>query len=535
MKSKITLLTMLMGLITSAVFSQSLISENKTELSRAQQKNEMDFALRNYQTNGVTVFFEPEKAEKVKGEKRKYQRYEMALDENLKVVGEGYKIIGTKNSVKPRLYFDDFRIGYTTWVDDETDDKVNKIMFQLIKYDNNNVITSIKDFEMCDEKGFDSYRVVTYEGKVYVMAQYEKRKTKNKDEKNRDYLVFMRINPISMDVEVQKELNLLGKDELGLESFLVTKDKIFLAGKSLLQTKVLGWKIPKGFIAFRLSLDGDEEARGEITIPAGMGIANIYMAENNGMLYMAGEYGDPKAMGKAPKMPANNKTVKVSNPYLGMFIKKFDFNLQEQATATFDYKEKVLRKLKKGNAGFTKRGGNYNLQDFYFLPDGSFYITAEMFTKFYETRVTKTQYLTIYNYYTHYNYMDALLFKFTPNGELDWVDQIDRDNYRKTYSGHIRSQKPLDPGKLITFLGPDDKLAMLYNTPGRKYGKKRFGLSEVIVSRDGQMTDPYDFTSNAEFGLLDDGIISIDPNTVIAVGTDKKGDFLWTKKISLFR
>ena len=49
------------------------------------------------------------------------------------------------------------------------------------------------------------------------------------------------------------------------------------------------------------------------------------------------------------------------------------------------------------------------------------------------------------------------------------------------------------------------------------------------------MTDPYDFTSNAEFGLLDDGIISLDPNTVIAVGTDKKGDFLWTKKISLFR
>lgn len=156
-----------------------------------------------------------------------------------------------------------------------------------------------------------------------------------------------------------------------------------------------------------------------------------------------------------------------------------------------------------------------------------------MFVKYYETRVVKGQYTTTYYYYTHFDYMDAIVFKFTPNGELDWLIQIDRDNYRKTYSGHLRTQKPLEPGKLETFLVKDNMLACLYNTPGRKYGKKRFGLSEVLVHPDGKVDGPFDFTSDAQFGLLDGGIIQTDGNEVIAVGTDKKEDYLWVKKIRL--
>ena len=69
-----------------------------------------------------------------------------------------------------------------------------------------------------------------------------------------------------------------------------------------------------------------------------------------------------------------------------------------------------------------------------------------------------------------------------------------------------------------------NKLVLLYNTPGRKYNGKRFGLSEVVVTPEGEMTDPYDFTSEQQFGLLDGGIINIGDNEILAVGTDKKGN-----------
>lgn len=522
----------------SNALTQSLISEKMIPLDKEQKKNEVEFALYNPNTDGITVFFEIQKGEKVKGQKRTYKRYEIDLNNNLDIISAEYKTLGTKNSVKPRIYFKDFRIGYTTWVDDETDDKINKVMLQIIKFDNNNKILDIKDYELCEEKGFDYYKIMPHNGELIVMAQYEKKKTKDKNEKNRDYLILKRIDPATMETKLSEELNLLGKDELALESYLITNDKIFLVGKQLLQTKVLGIKIPQKWLIFRLNLDGKEEARGEITIPdKAMAISSVYIAEGNGMIYLAGEYGNAKDVTAVPKMPSSSKTVKVKNPNLGMFIKRFDYNLEEKGTATFSYKEKILKKLKKGNPKFTAKKGLYNLRDFYFLPDGSFYVVTEMYAKTYETVKTSSQTMigtiNTYYYYTHYDYMDAVVFKFTPNGELDWLVQIDRDNYRLTYPGHIRSLKPLDPGKLETFLTNDGRLIALYNTPGRKYGKKRFGLSEVIISPDGNMTDPVDYNNNFQFCLIDGGIIKYDNNTIFAVGTDRKNDNLWIKKIKL--
>ncbi|NTW31151.1 MAG: hypothetical protein HGB12_00700 [Bacteroidetes bacterium] len=528
-----------------ATMSQSLISEKQIPLTKDQTKYEMDFALINSTVGGATVFFEPQKADKVKGEKRKWERYEMIIDKDMNVSGGEYKTLGTKNSIKPRIYFDNFRIAYTTWVDDEYLDtvwgkkgdykikEVPKIVFQLVKYDNNNKITDIEDYVLCDEKGFDSYRVIQYKGELLVMAQYEKKKTKNPDEKNRDFLVYNRIDPATMKVKANAELNLLGKDELGFEAFVAANDKIFLVGKQLLQTKVLGIKMAKSYFIFRLGLDGTEEARGTITIPfADKGIGSVYLYENNDTIYMAGEYGDPKSMGgRAPSMKAGS--VKCLNPFEGMFIKKFDFDLKEVATATFDYKEKIMKKLKKGNPKFNPRKGNFNLQDFYVLPDGSFYITAEMFVKIYKTTETKSGDYVTYRYYTEFYYMDAVVFKFNAKGELEWLDQIDRDDYKRTYSGHLKTQKPLEPGKLEVFLMKDSKLACFYNTPGRKYGKKRFGLSEVVVSSNGDMSQVYDYTSEAQFGLLDGGLIKIDDNTIMAIGTDKKEKNCWVKKIKI--
>jgi hypothetical protein len=535
MKKRLLVLSLILGFAVSSVLSQKLVSEKQIELTKNQKKYEMDFALPSGTAGNFTVFFEPQRAPKVKGERMKFQRYEMVLDKDMNVVSEEFKTLGTGSSVKPKIYFDNFRIAYTTWVDNETEDKINKMMFQLIKYDNNNLIMEIKDYELCDEKGFGTYKVTNYNGELFVLAQYEKKKTKDKNEKNRDYLVYKRIDPNTMELKAESELNLLGKDELGLEAVSIIKDKIYLVGPQLLQMKIGNWKIPKGYYIFKLNLNGEEETRGEITIPVkAMGVGSVYLAEGNGMLYMAGEYGDPKKIYRAPSVPySGSSSVKVANPFIGMFIKKYDFDLQEKGTATFSYKEKILAKLKKGNKGFTKKGGNYNLQDFYFLSDGSFYITAEMFVKYYRSVCTDNGYVSFCSYYTDFDYMDALIFKFTPNGELDWLVQVDRDNYKKTYYGYIKTNKPLDPGKLETYLVNDEKMVCLYNTPGRKYSGKRFGLSEVVITKDGQMTDPYDFTSEQQFGLLDGGLINIGNNEMMAVGTDKKGNNLWVKKIKI--
>ena len=53
------------------------------------------------------------------------------------------------------------------------------------------------------------------------------------------------------------------------------------------------------------------------------------------------------------------------------------------------------------------------------------------------------------------------------------------------------------------------------------------------MTKDGKVNEPVDFTSDFQFGLLEDGLIQIDRTTVIGVGTDKKEDNLWLKKIKL--
>jgi hypothetical protein len=538
MKRKLLVLGILPFFMVSVVFSQKLITEKQIPLTKEQKKYEPDFALPNQSTGGVTVYFEPMKAAKVKGEKRKFQRYEMQLDKDLNLVAGDFKTLGTPNSVRPKFHYKEFAINHSTWVDDETDDKINKMMLQLTKFDLDNNIIEVKSFELCDEKGFDNYRVTDYNGDLIIFAQYEKKKTKDKNEKNRDYLVYKRIDPVTLEVKNESELNLLGKDELGLEAFLIEKDKIFLVGPQLLQLKIGKMKIPQGWFVFKLNIDGTEEMRGQLTLPdKAVGVGSVYLTFNKDILYMIGEYGDPKKMQKTPSPPygsSTSTTVKCTNPYLGIFLKKFDFDLVEKGTATFSYKESILKKLKKGNRGFTKKGGNYNLQDFYFLEDGSFYLTAEMFTKVYRAVCTKSDYFSYCQYFTDFNYMDGLVFKFNANGELDWLVQVDRDNYTKVYYGLIKSKKPLESGKLVSYLKTGNKMVILYNTPGRKYSGKRFGLSEVLVTPEGEMTDPFDYTSEQQFGLLDGGIIDIDDDQILAVGTDKKGNNLWVKKIKIF-
>mgnify|MGYP007070700475 CR=1 FL=1 len=98
--------------VGSFSFGQTLLNEKLIELTKDQQKNEMEFALFNPNTQGATVLFESQKAEKVKGQKRTYERYEMVLDKELNVVAGEYKALGTKNAIKPRIYYKDFRIAY---------------------------------------------------------------------------------------------------------------------------------------------------------------------------------------------------------------------------------------------------------------------------------------------------------------------------------------------------------------------------------------------------------------------------------------
>jgi hypothetical protein len=529
------LIIALLVLFAGQLQAQSLVSEKKIELTKDQRKNEPLGALYNAQSGGALVYFESQKAKKEKGSKRTWQRYEMATDKDLNVTGGEYVTLGTKHAVRPRIFFDNFRIGYTSWIDDEG--KNDMMMIQVIKFDNQNKIMEIKDFEVCAEKEFGNYRIIRAGNEIIMMVQMES-KSKDKNERGLDYVKYYRINANTLEIAAQNDLNLLGKREFGLENLMFHNNKIYMVGIEFQQIKPFKWKFPKSYMLFKLSMDGTEEARSVVELPQGFRAAGVQMAANNNDLVIAGEYASGKAKQVAPKQPAQNKTVKVSNPYIGLFIMKYDANrLEQKAVNTYDYEKDIMKKLRKGNPGFSKKGGSFSLNDFYFLSDGSFYITAEMFVKYWQTEVSKStagnMAITTYRYYTHYKYLDAIVYKFSPNVELEWLVQIDRDMYTRKYDGHLKSEKPIDPGKLDTYILNGDKLAAFYNTPGKKYNAKRFGLSAITVTKDGEATDPIDFNSEFQFCQIDGGLIRIDNDHLIAVGTDKKGDNLWFKKIKI--
>lgn len=534
-KLTITTWVLLAGIIAGGTASaQSLVDEKKIELTKDQRKNEMEGALRDNETGGVLVYFEAKKADKVKGEKkRKYERFETVLDQDLNTVSGDYITMGTKHAVRPKIFYDDKRIGYTTWVDEEG--KTDMKMVQLVQFDKKNKIQKVQDIEVCAEKEFKDYRIVDMGGDLILMVQYE---SKQKETKNLDFVRYFRIDANSLEIEAQNDLNLLGRNAFGLEYLMAQDGKIYMVGKELAIIKPFKIMTVKNYLLFRLNLDGQEEARKVLELPNGLRMAGAQLHINQDDLMLAGEYALGGTKVKKPIAPYGNRSGLVSNPYIGIFVmrlNKTDFS--QKVVNVYDYQKDVLKKLRKGNPGFTKKKGSFALNDFVFLPDGSFYLTAEMFTKTWITQKQTTQAgnmsYTTYYYYTDFTYLDAVVYKFNANCEMDWLVQIDRDMYTRRYNGHLTSEKPIEPGKLDAFLQDDHKLAVLYNTPGKKYGKKRFGLSEILIAADGNSGDPIDFTSQAQFGLLDGGIISVDRNTIIAVGTDKKEDYLWVKKIKL--
>ncbi len=515
--------------------AQKQVSDKQIELTKDQRKNEPLGAIYSANTNGALVYFESKKAKKEKGEKRTWERYEMAIDPNLNVVNGDYVTLGTKHAVKPKIFYADFKIGYTSWIDEEG--KTDMMMIQIIKFDNNNKILEVQDIEICPEKEFGNYRIIRAGNELIAMVQTEL-KGKDKKTKGLDIVKYYKINPSTLEVISQNDLNLLGKREFGLENLMFFNNKIFMVGIELQEVKLFDLKIPKDYYLFKLSMDGKEEGRSILQLPTGFKIAGVQMEANGNNLVLAGEYAAANSKSKMPKRPTGNKTVKVSNPYIGLFIMKYDMQKMEQtAINTYDYEKDIMKKLRKGNPGFNKKGGSFSLTDFYFLPDGSFFLTAEMFVKYWRTTVTKstigTTTYTTFNYYTDYSYLDAVVYKFTSNVELDWLVQIDRDMYKRTYSGHLKAEKPLDPGKLNTYLTKENKLVSFYNTPGKKYNGKRFGLSGMTITMDGNATDPVDFNDEFNFGQLDGGIIKVDDNHIIAVGMDKKEKNLWLKKIQI--
>lgn len=512
----------------SSGFAQSLLSEKKIELSKDQRKNEMEGALGDSETGGALVYFEAKKAEKVKGQKRQFERFETVLDPDLNVVSGNYVLLGTKNAVRPKIFYENMRIGYTTWTDE--DGQTDMMMVQVIKFDKKNKVQEVKDLEVCAEKEFKDYRIVSLGSDLIIMVQYE---SKDKATKNLDFVKYIRLDVNTMEVKSENDLNLLGRNAFGIEYLLANEGKIYMVGKELATIKPFNILVTKGYILFRLNLNGQEEARQVLELPQGLRMGGVQLHINNGDLLLAGEYSLGGKTAK-PVMPYSSKTVKVSNPYIGIFVMKMEkSSFKQKAVNVYDYEKDVLKKLRKGNPGFNKKGGSFVLNDFIFLPDGSFYLTAEMFVKFWRTTVTQSGNIKTYRYFTDYKYLDAVVYKFTPSCEMDWMIQVDRDEYTKTYKGHQTSEKPIDAGKLDAFLQADQKLAVLYNTPGKKYGKKRFGLSEILIQPNGNSGEAVDFTSEAQFGLLDGGLIAVDASTVLAVGTDKKEDYLWVKKIKL--
>src|SRR5690606_29231448 len=247
-------------------------------------------------------------------------------------------------------------------------------------------------------------RIIRAGSELLLMVQMET-KSKNKKERGLDFLKYYRIDPVSMEIKSQNELNLLGKREFGLENMLYHNNKLYLVGIELQQIKPFKWKFPKDYILFKLSMEGVEEGRSILQLPQGFKIAGVQLDARNTDLILAGEYSPSNAKPVAPKMPSNNKTVKVSNPYVGLFVMKYDTqSLEPKGVNTYDYEKDIMKKLRKGNPGFSKKGGSFSINDFYFLPDGSFYLTVEMFTKYWKTTVTKTTVgsmtYTTYHYYT---------------------------------------------------------------------------------------------------------------------------------------
>ncbi len=515
--------------LSGGLFAQTLISEKQIPLTKEQRKNEPIYAMHNEASNGVMVLFESSKAKREKGEKRKYQRYELSADQNLNVTDGSYVTLGTKNSVKPKFFFKDFRIGYTTWIDD--DEKTDMMIVQIIKFDKSNKVIDVKDFEVCTEREFSDYQIVSNNGDLILLVQYE---SKAKETKNLDFVKYYRIDGNTLEIKSESDLNLLGRDQFGIESMLAVNNAIYLVGKQLQQIKPFKFKLTKDFILFKLDENGKEQGRTTLGLPNGFKMAGVQLTTHKNDLYLIGEYAPSTAQPVMKSYPANNKSVKVSNSYIGMFVSNYSLSdLTKGVTKVYDYEKDIMRKLRKGNPGFNKKGGSFVLSDFMFLPDGSFYVTAEMYVKFWRTTVTKEATQTVYRYYTDFDFKDAVVYKFTKDCELDWLYQIDRDSYTANYTGHLKSEKPPTGGKLDVFLLDNNSVSVMYNTPGGKYGKRRFGLSGLNISPEGTSKDAVDFTSDSQFGQIYGGVVRVDNNTIIAVGTDKKEDNLWFKKIKL--
>jgi hypothetical protein len=520
-------------LLISGVDAQQIIGDVQVELTPSQKKHDPSYGFVNKKTGGLTIFFEPQTAPFEKGEPIKYERYELQLDKDLNIFSGDFRTLDAWYSLQPKIFWNETSIGYYIWLNKKAGKETGFIVLQIIKYDNDNNITATKSIELCDEKEFESYKISSYNGSLLIFYSMEVKTVKENKISKVAHFFYKRIDIASLNITDEYELNLIANEELGLESVLVENDKIFFICPELTQTDSNFIKIPKSWLVFKLNLDGTVDKINEIALPgSGATIGSAYLSIYKDEIYIVGEYGISNDMLKTPKPPygsSTSATIKCTNPFMGIYLKKLGADLQEKTSVFYSYKDDILPKIKKGNKSFIKKSINLHFEQFYFTNDGSFYVTAETYNKTYRINGADN----VSANFTEFNYLDGLVFKFNSSLNLDWFIELDKISYSKIYPYYIKEKKPFENGRLSTFMTPSFNLAVFYNAVGKEYRLNRYGFNHVLISAAGVMSNPVDLSNNQQFELIDGGIIDIGNNEIFAVGTHAQSKNIWIRWLKI--
>lgn len=499
-----------------SLLTQEVSQDKRIELSRSQRRAGPEAAFQT-ENGDYKVFLSPRAL-------RGFQSEVLLIDKNLFNHGVEEVTFNSNDIHKPQYEVDQGFLAYN--IDEGA--RGTGVQLNLTLYDKNYNLKNQKDINLCSKNEFMGGRVLQAGDSIHLVFQCGQFDGKIFRETTIRHIVF---DGNALTTLSEKYLTFPGIKNLEIETAAISNQNLYLIATEdrLNQHNAIEEK----HILLKFNKNGEEESRSELSLPSGFELLNALMEIYQDEIYIIGEYISANTPIEYPTdlRPQRSQNHTIKNIAEGVYLTKLNQNYETVHVNYFSYDVMISNKVISGNKKFFKNGLHYNLREFVFIDDGSFYVVADLFSKTWRIKQRGKPDDMDYDYTTRFNITDNVVFHFNTETNLEWVVTFSNKNRREDRSGLLKKTLPTNYNELDYFIINYQDLALFYDHTPVISLRSSEGLGCVYVKRNGAVSGPHDYSDGGDYRRIKHGLIQENNNTVLSVGKDKRGRNIWLKRI----
>ena len=513
---------------TSLVSAQELVNESYFPLDKELRKNTAQYVDYDPIKEELCITMEAQKRDKVKGQKRIWDRVQLYFDNSPKFVRDDL-LEAEKPDFKTPEFETEFHF-ISTQLKPSNAEATSLHRYTLEFYTKDFQFQKRLNLTLCKTNEFDRLVTIQHENELLLLVQFHSFTNPSSTQ-----VKYFRIDLNTIKLTSEKILTLAGSSYLGCLDGTIVENKLTVIGKTMVNnfttTPQEEWKV------IQFDLAGNELKQAPISIPLNNRLSQGKIAYSNGAIVLLAEYGPQYTGSFFPvnaTTPPKSKKWYINNAMSGLFLNRFDAELNTLNTQMFSYANHFSG-IHKGQpaTGFNWQSNFHLFEDIQFLPDGSSYLTSHQYRLRWQTRVRKKDgEPNTYTYSSDYEMGYLLVFRITTEGNLDWVYHLNCRQISQKVNEHTRQLQPQNMAlKSQRYLVNDEDLVLFYDF--RNAGLiGNADLKNIVIKTDGSASAITNYNDGESFDVVENGIVDAGGNQFYLIGYDKKKTNLIVKKVA---